>query len=129
MPWLDLLGLNVMAGATVLGVPVKQMLTTENVAGEVKSSKSQINCKLWHEMQIQRNGKYKIEFTQSVITCNTPVCYGLNKTLQHLYWITIRTLSQAAGRQERNSTNNEREKSNNIEIRDSGIFQPGRQKD
>ena len=36
LPWLDLIGLNVMAGATVLGVPVKQMLTTENVAGEAE---------------------------------------------------------------------------------------------
>ena len=41
MPWLDLLGLNVIAGATVLGVPVKQMVTTENVAGEVNSCQSQ----------------------------------------------------------------------------------------
>ena len=49
MPWLDLLGLNVMAGATVLGVPVEQMLTTENVAGsEVESN----NWELWHEMQL-----------------------------------------------------------------------------
>ena len=49
LPWLDLLGLNVMAGATVLGVPVEQMLTTENVAGsEVESN----NWELWHEMQL-----------------------------------------------------------------------------
>lgn len=31
LPWLDLLGLNIMAGVTVLGVPVEQMITTENV--------------------------------------------------------------------------------------------------
>ena len=63
MPWLDLLGLNVMAGATVLGVPVEQMLTTENVAGsEVESN----NWELWHEMQLgERNGKFKMEFTPS----------------------------------------------------------------
>ena len=42
MPWLDLLGLNVMAGATVLGVPVKQMLTTENDAGQVKSGEGEV---------------------------------------------------------------------------------------
>lgn len=61
MPWLDLLGLNTMAGTALPGVPVEQMITTENVPVRVpasvvslvtvvtvvrEKSKSQINCKL-----------------------------------------------------------------------------------
>ena len=60
MPWLDLLGLNVIAGATVLGVPVKQMVTTENVAGEVNSCQSQTVAR---NANTEKNGKFKMEFT------------------------------------------------------------------
>ena len=41
LPGFDLLCLDIMAGATQLWVPVKQMLTTENVSGQVSAGQGE----------------------------------------------------------------------------------------